>query len=124
MKEVRCQIQALGKGSSRQGLGEVSGPQPCLWGWEQGSGGKETSADQQTKAKPRYLDQIPSAGPGEAVTQLARQIHGAFLTPPDSSSTQPSSAASSACKEGAEAEVSHGFLAVLKTNSEESAANK
>lgn len=94
VKEVRCQIQALGKGASRQGLGEVSGPQPCLWGWEQGSGGKETSADQQTKAKPRCLDQIPSAGPGEAVTQLARQMHGAFLTPPDSLSTQPSSAAS------------------------------
>ena len=124
MKKVRCQIQALGKGTSRQGLGEVSGSQPRLWGWKQGSSGKETSADQQTKAKPRCLDQIPSAGPGEAVTQLARQIHGAFLTPPDSPSTQPSSAASLACKEGAEAEVSHGFLAMLKTNSEESAANK
>ena len=49
------------------------------------------------------------------MTHLARQMHGAFLTPPDSPSTQPSSAASLAWKEGAEAEVSHGFLAMLKT---------
>lgn len=100
-----------------QGLSHVCGA-------GNGSSGKETSADHQTKAKPRCLDQIPSAGAGEAVTHLARQMHGAFLTPPDSPSTQPSSAASLACKEGAEAEVSHGFLAMLKTNSEESAANK
>lgn len=80
MKEVRCKVQALGKGASRQGLGEVSEPQPSLWGWEQGSSGKETSADQQTKAKPRCLDQIPSAGAGEAVTH-GRQMHGAFSHP-------------------------------------------
>lgn len=123
MKEVRCKVQALGKGESRQGLGEVSEPQPSLWGWEQGSSGKKTSADQQTKAKPGCLDQIPSAEAWEAVTH-GRPMHGAFLTPPDSPSTQPSSAVSSACKEVAETEVSRGFLAVLKTSLEESAANK
>ena len=54
---------------------------------------------------------------------LDPQRHGTFLRPPDSASAQPSSAASSACKDGAGAEVPRGFPAVLRTSSEEAAEN-
>lgn len=53
-----------------------------------------------------------------------RQMHGTSLRPPDSASAQPSSAASSACEDGAGAEVLRGFPAVLRTSSEEAAENE